>query len=97
MSNSANLPEVDHIDSNRSNNRLSNLRWVTSAQNRDAACAKAVDQFTLDGTFVQRFASLKEAAAKMRVSYVNISGCCNGKYMTSAGFKWKFSEQIVQN
>ena len=28
-----NLPEVDHIDRDRSNNDLSNLRWVTSIEN----------------------------------------------------------------
>jgi hypothetical protein len=28
-----NLPEVDHIDRNRSNNDLSNLRWVTHHEN----------------------------------------------------------------
>ena len=32
-----NLPEVDHIDRNKQNNDLSNLRWVTPAENCENA------------------------------------------------------------
>lgn len=34
-SNPNNLPQVDHIDRNRKNNKSSNLRWVTSKENQD--------------------------------------------------------------
>ena len=33
LQNHDNLPQVDHIDGNRTNNHASNLRWVTSHQN----------------------------------------------------------------
>jgi hypothetical protein len=33
LDNPNNLPEVHHIDNNRSNNELSNLRWVTKSEN----------------------------------------------------------------
>lgn len=32
--NPENLPEVDHIDRDKSNNNVSNLRWVSMSQNR---------------------------------------------------------------
>lgn len=35
ISNHENKPEVDHIDTNRTNNNVSNLRWVTRQENMD--------------------------------------------------------------
>jgi D-Tyr-tRNAtyr deacylase len=31
--NPCNKPQVDHIDNNRLNNKISNLRWVTNSEN----------------------------------------------------------------
>lgn len=33
LENSDNLPQVDHIDRNKSNNNVSNLKWVSAKQN----------------------------------------------------------------
>jgi len=33
IKNPHNLPEIDHIDTNRINNRVENLRWVTRSEN----------------------------------------------------------------
>ena len=35
--NPKNLPEVDHLDGNKLNNCVENLRWVTSSENKKAA------------------------------------------------------------
>ena len=33
IDNPSNLPQIDHIDGNRQNNNIDNLRWVTGQQN----------------------------------------------------------------
>lgn len=39
-----NLPEVNHIDSNRANNHVSNLEWVTHSGNMKHAYHKGINQ-----------------------------------------------------
>lgn len=39
-----NLPEVNHIDSNRSNNHVSNLEWVTHSENMRHSYNKGINQ-----------------------------------------------------
>lgn len=55
---------------------------------------KKVDQYTLDGTFMTSFSSLKEAAISLQLSH-NASRCIGdavqGKQNTAYGYKWKAS------
>lgn len=37
ISNPNNLPQVDHIDDNKENNRVENLQWITNEDNRKKA------------------------------------------------------------
>lgn len=47
LSNPENLPEVDHKDTDRKNNKLENLRWVTGSENtrNREVCKKATSQY----------------------------------------------------
>lgn len=40
--NASNKPQVDHIDGNKSNNNVSNLRWVTNKENYDYSVANGL-------------------------------------------------------
>ena len=99
------IPEnmvIDHIDGNRNNNSLDNLRCVTQANNVQNPNTKfngkkAVIQ--LDASteqIINRYNSAAEAEAQLTNMYIpgkqgiHILDCCKGKRKTALGYKWKY-------
>lgn len=93
-----NKPEIDHIDTNPSNNRVDNLRWVTSKENTNNPLTKIkqnrhiVMQYDKEGNFIQSFDSLHEANDKTGIYHGLISLCCRGKSRTAGGYVWRYKE-----
>ena len=53
---------------------------------------RKVFQYSLDGTFVTEYPSIKEAAEKTNSCRRNISNCCAGRRKTHNGSIWKYAE-----
>ena len=90
IENPQNKKYVNHIDGIKSNCLLSNLEWNTPSENAQHAidtnlnsCKKWVNQYTLEGDFIQKFDSITIARKQAKVKYLNF------QTEHSDGFQWR--------
>ena len=85
---------IDHIDGDRSNNSISNLRIVTQSENMKNAMKNGhkgqipVLQYDKEGNFIKEYKTIQEAADEMGVSHPAIRSAIN-RSGTCKGFLWK--------
>lgn len=94
---------IDHIDSNRDNFDIKNLRWVSASENKtfghDTKGRKAVLQLNMQGELIRRWESataIKEAHPDFSVHH--ISSCCLGRKNCKSHkkFKWAYETETVK-
>lgn len=56
---------------------------------------KPVLCFSIEGTFIKRYESVKSAALEMSVSSTLISAVCRNESKTSCGYKWKYEKDFT--
>lgn len=92
------LTKVIHLDQNKLNNSIENLKWGTLADiarianERPSRHLRPVLQFTIDGELIKRYESPYDVAEEIGRPSNLIKRACSGMTKTVHGFVWKYED-----
>lgn len=93
--NSNDLDTVNHKDEVKTNNAVTNLEWMSRADNVaysqprwTGRQVQMLDKST--GELLATFPSMNEASRVTGINCSNICQCCKGQYNSASGYIWRY-------
>lgn len=79
---------INHINENTTDNKLSNLEYLTNADNLRYSKCKKVNQYTTNGALIKCWDSVIDAQKQLHISH--ISDVARNIRKTAGGFIWRY-------
>lgn len=87
--------QINHIDENKSNNKISNLEYCTPSYNTKYSRAKTILQIDKLGNIIKEWECIRDVEKELGINHSNIISCCKGDlYRTVGGYIWKYKEEF---
>lgn len=103
LPNPENLPQINHKDENKHNNKVDNLEWCTEKYNHEYGTrinreiklkqekyGIPVMQKDLNDNIIKCFTCIREANRETGVGRKEIKRVCEGIYSQAGGYKWSY-------